>query len=148
MNSSFASRASVQRLSCVLVVLLCNPVWAQEVMVRAHLETNTTVWVGQKVTVVVEVLAPGFFSSSPSFDLPDPQGVLLMPPMEHPIVSSETISNTSFTVQRYELTAFPMRAGEQSIPAIPVRFSYKRAPLDTNETPAAATITAESASGR
>jgi hypothetical protein len=127
--------------SSILCLICCVPVSAQEAMVRAHLETNTTVWVGQKVTVVVEVLAPGFFSSSPSFDLPDPQGVLLMPPMEHPIVSSETISNTSYTVQRYELTAFPMRAGEQSIPAIPVRFSFKRAPLDTNGPPATATIT-------
>jgi len=139
MNSSLAWRASVQKLLCLLVALLCNSIRAQEAMVRAHLETNATVWVGQKVTVAAELLAPGFFSSAVSFDLPDPRGVLLLPPLGNPILSSETISNTSYTVQRYELSAFPMRAGRQSVPAIPLRFSFKRAPLDTNEI--AATLT-------
>ena len=139
MKASFALLASVQSGLCLLLALACNPILAQEAMERAHLETNTTVWVGQKVSVVVELLAPGNFSSAVSFDLPDPQGVLLMPPMGSPILSSETISNISYTVQRHELSAFPMRAGRQSIPAIPVRFSFKRASLDTNEI--AATVT-------
>jgi hypothetical protein len=141
MKPSFAWRASDQKLLCLLVALLCHSVWAQEAMVRAHLDTNATVWVGQKVTVVVELLPPGYFSSAVSFDLPDPHGVLLLPPLGHPIVSSETISNTRYTVQRHELSAFPMRAGQQSIPAIPLRFSFKRAPLDTNEIAATVTTT-------
>ncbi len=141
MKYSFACRASIQELLCLLVALLCNSVWAQEAIVRAHLETNATVWVGQKITVVVEPLAPGYFSSAVSFDLPDPQGVLLLPPMGHPIVSSDTINDTSYTVQRHELSAFPMRAGQQSVPAMMLRFSFKRAPLDTNEIAATVTTT-------
>ena len=106
---------------------------------RAELNTNATVWVGQKVALVVELLAPGYFASAATFDLPDPQGVLLLPPMEHPLVSGKTITDTYYTVQRHELLAYAMRSGDQTIPAFKARFNFKRSPLDTNEL--AATVT-------
>lgn len=126
------SRPFVQLLLCLAGVLLCGHSLAQDAKVRTSLETNGAIWVGQKVTVVVELLAPGYFSSAAAFDLPDPQGVLLLPPMGHPLLSSETIDGTSYTVQRHELSAYPMRAGEQSVPAFSVRFEFKRAPMDTS----------------
>jgi hypothetical protein len=132
-----ASRRSVQLLLCLASVLLASHSLAQEAKVRTSLETKGAIWVGQKVTVVVELLAPGYFSSAVTFDLPDPQGVLLMPPMGRPIMSSETVDGTSYTVQRHELSAYPMRAGDQSVPSFSVRFSFKRAPMDTNEIAAA-----------
>lgn len=128
-----ASRRSVQLLLCLAGVLLAGHSLAQEAKVRSSLETKDVVWVGQKVTVVVELLAPGFFSSAATFDLPDPQGVLLLPPMGHPTVGSETIDGASYTVQRHEVSAYPMRSGEQSVPAFSVRFDFKGAPPDTHE---------------
>jgi len=135
-------RPSLLTLLCLLCVLLCGNSWAQEAQVRTSIDTDTTIWVGQKVTVVVELLAPGYFSSAATFDLPDPKGVLLLPPIGSPILSSETIDGTSYTVQRHELSAYPMRAGEQSVPAFSVRFEFKRAPLDANGI--AATVTTNS----
>ena len=126
------SRPFVRCLLCLAGMLLCGHSLAQDAKVRTSLETQDTIWVGQKVTVVVELLAPGVFSSAAAFDLPDPQGVLLLPPMGHPLLSSETIDGTSYTVQRHELLAYPMRAGAQSVPAFSVRFEFKRAPMDTN----------------
>ena len=108
-------------------------------MVRAHVESKDPIWVGQKVTVVVELFAPGYFSSAATFDLPDPEGVLLVPPLGHPIISSQTIDKSSYTVQRHELAAYPMRAGKQTIPAVNVRFDFKHAPQDA--TGIAATVT-------
>lgn len=133
MKSWPALRRFFQLLFCLTGVLLAGHSLAQEAKMRTSLETKDAVWVGQKVTVVVELLAPGFFSSAATFDLPDPQGVLLLPPMGHPTVGSETIDGTSYTVQRYELSAYPMRAGEQSVPAFSLRFSFKGASQDTNE---------------
>ena len=133
MNPWPASRRSVQLILCLAGVLLAGQSLAQDAKVRTSLETKDAVWVGQKVTVVVELLAPGYFSSAATFDLPDPQGVLLLPPMGHPTVGSETIDGTSYTVQRHELSAYPMRAGDQSVPAFSVRFSFKGAPPDTHE---------------
>lgn len=135
-------------MKCTLKILLClagifldDRVLAQDVKVRTSVETNDTIWVGQRVAFVVELLAPGFFSSAATFDLPDPEGALLMPPMEHPVVSSETIDGVGYTVQRYELAVFAARAGGQTVPALTVRFSYKRNPLDTNDVPASVTTT-------
>jgi len=130
-----------------LLVLLglaasCDSALAQDAMVRAQLSADGPVWVGQEVTLVVELLAPGYFASAASFDLPDPAGVLLMPPTTHPQVDSETIDDTRYTVQRHELRAWPMRAGQPSVPALTVRFSFKRQPLDTDVVPASVTTRA------
>lgn len=139
MKPSLSLRASVQSLLCLICVLLCSSVWAQEAKVRVSLATNETVWVGQKVTVAVELLAPGYFASAATFDLPDPQGMLLIPPTDHPVVSSETVEDVNYTVQRHEVSVFAQRAGDQTIPTFKVRFAFKRAPLDTNEVAAAVT---------
>ncbi len=106
---------------------------AQEARVRASLTDDEQVWVGQRVTVIVELLAPGYFASAASFDIPDPEGVLLMPPQGHPLVSNETVDGALYSVQRHELLAWPMRAGDQSIPAVTARFSFKRHPLDKDD---------------
>ncbi len=103
---------------------------------RASIAAPETNWVGQRIIVVVEILAPGVFDSAPTFDLPDPHGMLLMPPAGSPILSSETIDGVSFTVQRHELSIFAQRAGEQTIPPLTVRFRYKRNALDHDSIPA------------
>ena len=72
-----------------------------------------------------------------AFDLPNPPGLLLTPPEGSPIVSSETIDGTSYTVQRHELAVVSRRAGAQTIPPITVRFRFKRNPLDKDTSAAA-----------
>ncbi len=133
------SRTSVQGLLGLVSLLFCGSGWAQEARVRASLATNDVVWVGQKVTVVIELLAPGIFAGAATFDLPDPRGMLLLPPAEHPTVVDKTIDGRNYTEQRHELSAFPMRAGAQSVPALTVRFAFKRAPLDTHVVPVTVT---------
>jgi hypothetical protein len=109
---------------------------AQEAKIRATLPGDAAIWVGQRVTLVVELLAPGYFSGAVSFDIPDPDGVLLMPPQGRPLVSSETIDGVQYSVQRHELWAWPMRAGDQAIPAVTVQFGFKRNPLQDEVIPA------------
>jgi hypothetical protein len=91
---------------------------------------NGDVWVGQAVTLVVELLAPGYFSGAPAFDLPDPKGLLMVPPGGSPTISTEEVEGTSYTVQRYEFSVFARRAGVQTIPSLAARFRFKRNPLD------------------
>jgi hypothetical protein len=119
--------------------LLCSMLaMSQEVKVRAHLQSADEVWVGQQMILTVELLVPGYFDSATSFDLPDPEGVLLMPPTHRPVVSTETIDGVDYSVQQHELRVWPMRAGAQDIPSLGVRFAYKRQPLDTEAIPASA----------
>ena len=103
---------------------------AQEAKVRASIETKGELWVGQRVTLLVELLAPGFFSGTAAFDLPTVPGLMIAPPEGSPIVASETIDAATYTVQRHELAVFSRRAGEQTIPPITVRFRFKQNPLD------------------
>jgi hypothetical protein len=130
-------------VAALVWALFSLPAFAQEPKVRASLATPTPggAWVGQRVTLVVELLAPGFFAGAAAFDLPDPRGVLLVPPSDHPTISSETIDGTSYTVQRHELSVFARRAGDTAIPAFTVRFSFKRQPLDKESV--AATVKTE-----
>lgn len=132
MNRTLETPHVLRGFVLITVILLCGVLRGQEAKVRVSVEGADEVWIGQKVALVVELLAPGYFSGAPSFDLPDPEGVLLVPPVDHPVVGSETIDDTDYTVQRHELLAYPMRAGDLTIPAIGVRFAFKRAPLDTN----------------
>jgi hypothetical protein len=139
MKTSLTLRTVVPWLSGSLCILLCSSVWAQDAKVRVSVATNDTIWVGQRVTLVVELLAPGFFASAAAFDLPDPRGLLLLPPKDHPVVSSEMIEDTSYTVQRHELSVFAQSAGKQTVPSFKARFAFKRAPLDTNVVSASVT---------
>jgi hypothetical protein len=95
--------------------------------VRASIATKGDIWVGQRVTLVVDLLTPGFFSSAPAFDLPTVSGVILVPPQDRPVVGSETVDGTSYTTQRHELAAFAQRAGKVEIPGFSVRFESSEA---------------------
>jgi hypothetical protein len=117
--------------------LVCCHAADPQPKIRISLATNETIWVGQKVSLVIELLAPGYFASAASFDLPDPPGLLLLPAAERPVLGSKQIGDVSYTVQRHELSLVAERAGPQVVPALTARFMFKRAPLDTNEVAAA-----------
>jgi hypothetical protein len=120
----------------LLSVLFAASTLAQEAKVRTSVATNGDIWVGQRVTLVVELLAPGYFSGAPAFDLPDPQRLLIVPPGGSPTISTEEIEGASYTVQRHEFSVFARTAGVQTIPPLTVRFHFQRNPLDTDILPA------------
>ena len=105
---------------------------AQEPQAKARTNVQQTgeIWMGQKVVLVVELLAPGYFVGTASFSLPKIQEVLIFPPVGSPVVSSEEIDGTSYTVQRHELMLFPQVEGTVTVPACEVRIEFKRNPLD------------------
>lgn len=123
----------------LLACLLPAAARAGDALVRTRLQASDPIWAGQRIALFVELLAPGYFASAASFDLPDPQGLLLMPPADHPVVDSVTVDGIRYSVQRHELNAWAMRDGELRIPPIHVRFHYKANPLDKTEVSAAVT---------
>ncbi|HEY7119569.1 MAG TPA: hypothetical protein VH475_23455 [Tepidisphaeraceae bacterium] len=124
------------RVFFLLVLLPGFAADAQQPRIRAALATQGDCWVGQRLTLVVELLVPGFFSGAPAFDLPDPQGLILVPPTQRPTLGTEVIDGTSYTVQRHELSVLARRGGAQTIPPLTVRFHFKRQPLDKDAVPA------------
>jgi hypothetical protein len=116
----------------ILLLLVTNLASAQEPVAkaRAHLELKGEPLVGQRITMVVELLVPGFFSGTPAYNLPNVPGVLLIPPTGSPVISSTQEDGISYTVQRHEFFVFARRAGQHDIPPIAIRVQFKRNPLD------------------
>jgi hypothetical protein len=110
-----------------MLCFVCAPTaWALDTAkVRTTLATKGDVWVGQHVTLVIELMSPGFFSGSPTFYLPQVSQVLLLQPNDRPVLGSETIDGASYTIQRHEFAVFAQRAGTVTIPSFQVRFSTR-----------------------
>jgi hypothetical protein len=125
-------RDSVFIFQCGLVLGLffADRLAAQEALARVEITEKGDIWVGQRIPVVLELLVPGYFSGTPSFDLPSVPDILLMPPSDRPVLGSEQIESTSYTTQRHELLIFARRAGDYEIPPLTIRLKYKRSPLD------------------
>lgn len=129
-------------IASLLVALACaTGARSQEARVELQVEAGRPLWVGQQVTLSLTLMAPGYFASAPGFELPDPAGVLLMPPEGRPVVGNRTIDGVMYTTQLHELRAWPMRAGAQTIPPLTIRFAYKQNPLDAD--PVAASVSTE-----
>src|SRR5262245_34721680 len=124
-------RTRPRTIAAILFFAFICTAAAQEPQVRTTLNPQNDVWVGQRITLVVELLAPGVFSSASAFDLPDPKGLLLVPPSGSPVVSAEEINGTVYAVQRHEVSVFAQRPGEWTIPSFTVRFSFKDHPMDS-----------------
>lgn len=125
----------------ILLIWIGLPLMAlagSEPFARAKLTGPTEVSVGQKTTLVVDLVIEGYFSGAPSFDFPAVPGLLIIPSSFHPIVSTENIDGTDHTVQSHEIFLYPRRPGKIEIPATPVRLSFKRQPLDHD--PVTATV--------
>lgn len=89
---------------------------------RTSVSPAGDVWVGQRVTLAVELRTPDQFAGAPSFDLPPVPGAVILKPEERPTLGSETVGDTTFITQRHEFAVYPQRAGVVEVPAFPVRF--------------------------
>jgi hypothetical protein len=105
-----------------LVMMMVRVASAQEARISSSLELSGDTWVGQRVTMVVELFSPTYFSGTPEFDLPRVPSTTIFPPVDHPQLGTVKINNISYTFQRHELWIFGQRAGRIEIPSFPVRF--------------------------
>ena len=91
--------------------------------VRARLEPDATVTVGQPVSVVVEVLVPAYFMGAPQFaelDLSD--ALVLFEPRG--VNFTERVDAETFAGQSRRYTIYPQRAGRYEIPEVSVGVRY------------------------
>lgn len=101
---------------------------ADPALLRLKPETTDPIFVGQKLRITVDVLSSTTFGSAPAFDLPTIAGAILMKVEDRPILGTETIDGTDYTVQTHEIWFFALRSGAFSIPAFTVRFDSPPAP--------------------
>ncbi len=92
-------------------------------LVRARLEGNGDVWVGQAVPLNVEVIVPTWFTAAPRFpELEVENAVTLSPEAAVNFVVQSAGKTFSAQGQRYLI--FPQTKGKYTVPSVKVEVSY------------------------
>jgi len=78
--------------------------------------------VGQKVSIIVEVFSPNYFTGSTRFTLPDIAGAVFYKPEDRAVVRSQTVDGATYSVQRHEISFYAQRPGVFNIPPFRVRY--------------------------
>jgi hypothetical protein len=97
---------------------------AQEPIIRAKIEEAGTIVPGQQVHLVLNVLAPGFFTSPPQFPLFALPHALVTLPDERSQNVTDTINGIQFSGIQKRYSIIPQVSGSYSIPAIEISFDY------------------------
>jgi hypothetical protein len=94
-----------------------------EALVAVGLEQNQDTWVGQQITLNLDLKTTGFSFSNSRFNLPEVSGAFLMQTDTTTIKLTENIDGQTWQVVRYPLALYPQKAGRLEIPPINVRFT-------------------------
>lgn len=111
-------------IAVCLIGLLAGPVLAfaqSTVEVRVSANPEDEAWVGERVSIFVEVLTPSGATGSPRFDVPELDTAILYRLPGSPTLGSEQIDGTEFVSRRYRFVLYPRRAGTLEVPPIGVR---------------------------
>lgn len=110
----------------VIVLLACSTIVLAEsgVVVRTKAEPASP-WVGQKVTLLIDVLAKDGWATIDTLPLIEVPGAYLHRYESQGTRLSENIEGASYTGQRYEFLLFAQTAGELTIDTFPVEVSVK-----------------------
>jgi len=123
---------------CVIVYLLlalCCPVSAAEpVIVRTSVEPVNPVWVGQRVSVFVQILTRVELEGTPRFDIPDLDSAIFLKFPGSPLIGSETIDGQVYVTRRYEFLLYPRKEGVLTVPAIGLRLTTLEAEVTKEQT--------------
>ena len=132
-------------LLLISALLLSLPATGQDLppsILRTTLNTPAPIWNGQRVELAIDLVAPGYFSGSPVFELPSSPDMLIVPPAGSPVVGSEDISGRSYITQRHLVSLYPRRPGNFELPAFTIRFAIKPDPLARDPLPQSVRTTA------
>ncbi|MEN7972326.1 MAG: hypothetical protein ABFR47_00675 [Verrucomicrobiota bacterium] len=118
-----ALRVFVVKLMFISAVLATVSAGA-ETLVKAELGVESA-WVGEGVPLHITLHAPGPFSGTAVFDLPELPYTFIIK-QGSPTVGSKTLRGETWMTQRHEFRIYTQQSGTIELPAIRVRFSAKK----------------------
>lgn len=104
---------------------------AAEVIIRTKAEPSSP-WVGQKVTLTIDVLAQDGWATIDTFPSIDVYGAYLHRYETQGTRLNETMGGASYSGQRYEVLLFAHKSGELTIDSFPVEVSIKTWGIDAS----------------
>ncbi|MCR9200941.1 MAG: hypothetical protein NXI04_20065 [Planctomycetaceae bacterium] len=118
---SFSGRRPVFCSLCVLWLISASGIVNADVAAVAVRVPSPDGWVGQRMSVFVELRAAGSFADTASFDLPELPGTIVLK-IGSPVVSTQELEGDSWFVQTHEFAVFSQKSGTVQVPEFPVRF--------------------------
>ena len=117
---------------CLLALLLCQvaPVIADPVadlQAAGHLQLSsslkpaTGIVPGQKVTLTLEIATDRWFTGGTRIGIPEVPGLVILQTEQFASNASENRNGHTWVVQRWTLDVFPQRAGDFTIPPMPLQ---------------------------
>ena len=112
---------------CLIGLLLSSAAIAQDTEVNAavaaSIQKDQDIWVGQQITLNLDLKTTGFSFSDTHFNLPDVGNAFLMQTDSTTIKITQKIDGQDWQILRYPLALFPQQSGKLEVPPIDVRFS-------------------------
>jgi BatD DUF11 like domain len=122
--------------SLFLSVLLVSGISAgsaQTPVVHAQLEPATGIIVGQPVHLIVEVLAPNYFTGSPDFPIFELENAIVVLPEETPVHLNQKINGQTYAGIQRTYSLYPQQPGEFQLPPAQLTVPYASAPPKSSE---------------
>jgi hypothetical protein len=117
-----------------LVLLGGSSEGAEDVILRTSTEPAEA-WSGQRVRLNIEVLGADGWAQIPDLPAVEVPGAYVMRTESQGVRLSETISRTTYTGQRYQMSIYCQQPGNLEIPQLPVTAVLKQWGVNAAETP-------------
>jgi hypothetical protein len=132
----------------LLGLVLGSPVRGADDLVMRSTLTPEDPWIGQRVILQIDVLAPNAWAqleATPRFDI---AGAYVLPPLDQGVRLQEMINGVSHTGQRYEFSLYPQREGTLELSEAPLRVRVRELRFRGKETSDTLTLPAMTLSSR
>ncbi|KAA0968915.1 protein BatD [Aureimonas fodinaquatilis] len=122
---------------------------AAEPFAKMSVDAGKSIVPGQQIHLVVEVYAPGFFTSPPDFPLFNIAGALVTLPAERAQNTVETVDGAQYSGIARRYAVVPQQSGSFAIPPVHIPFAYSSdgTPTKAEVITAPASFTVEDAGG-
>ena len=107
-------------LFSLLYCLAALPAAADGLIARSSINPEQA-WIGQRVILEIDILAPDAWAKITRFDNIELTGAYVLPLKGEGIRIQETVDGTSYSGQRYELSIYPQRSGTFEVQMPPLQ---------------------------
>jgi hypothetical protein len=98
----------------------------EQVILRTSIKTEGTIWVGQRVLLLLDVLVSEGWAQIKNVPAFEVAGAYVLRLQSQGTRLNETIKGNSYSGQRYEFSIFPQRGGDISVPSVLIEVEIKR----------------------
>ena len=121
----------MRRFVLFLITLCTLNTVAQQPIVRARIQPDKGILVGQPVRLIVTILVPNYFSGSPDLPEFELENAIVVLPQETPQNSNERVGTVTYAGITETYTIYPQQPGDFQLPPADITVPYAIAPPQT-----------------